>query len=178
MAQSLYLGHKYVDKKTSRERLALDVEDLLTHVFVCGATGSGKTVLGKIIIEEAALAGIPSILIDLKGDLSSLAVPLSNLDQSEIEPWIEARNAEERAAKAGQLLKFHKANLVRSELLVDDIRAFRRKADVRIYTPKSRMGIRLASPRAPAFDCAEIYESDQTFVNPPERGRLASSASR
>lgn len=168
MGKPFFLGHKYIDKKASRERFSLDSEDLLTHVFVCGATGSGKTVLGKILIEEAALAGIPSILIDLKGDLSSLAVPLSTLDQSEIEPWVEARNAEERAAKAGQLLKFHKSNLVRSELLVDDVADFRRRADVRIYTPKSRLGTPLSlSPLSrPAFDAAQMQaEEREVFVN-------------
>jgi len=30
--------------------------------------------MGKAIIEEAALRGVPSIMIDLKGDLSSMAL--------------------------------------------------------------------------------------------------------
>ena len=48
---------------------------LLKHVITIGATGSGKTVLGKIIIEEALAQNIPCILIDPQGDLCSLALP-------------------------------------------------------------------------------------------------------
>lgn len=149
MSRNLYLGHRYIERKPSNERMQIDTEDLLTHVFICGATGSGKTVLGKIIIEEAAMAGIPSILIDLKGDLSSLAIPFAKLDRHDIEPWIEARSAEERNEKAVQALKNYKANMVRSELQVSDLSRFRQGVDVRIYTPRSLMGIPLSlSPLA------------------------------
>ncbi|MEK6864243.1 MAG: helicase HerA-like domain-containing protein, partial [Nanoarchaeota archaeon] len=49
---------------------------LLTKHFIClGSTGSGKTVLSKALIEEAAINGIPSIIVDPQGDLASLAIP-------------------------------------------------------------------------------------------------------
>lgn len=35
------------------------LSDLITHTFICGGSGSGKTVMGKAIIEEAALKGVP-----------------------------------------------------------------------------------------------------------------------
>ncbi len=54
----------------------LNPKDLNTHVFICGSTGSGKTVMAKILIEEALLRGIPVIAVDLKGDVSSLAFPI------------------------------------------------------------------------------------------------------
>ena len=38
------------------------------HVGILGSSGSGKTVMGKVILEECALAGIPSIIIDVQGD--------------------------------------------------------------------------------------------------------------
>ena len=47
---------------------------LKKHVSILGASGSGKTVLGKVVIEEAAIQGIPSIIIDPQGDLASLAI--------------------------------------------------------------------------------------------------------
>ena len=37
--------------------------------------GLGKTVLSKALIEEAAINGIPSIIVDPQGDLASLAIP-------------------------------------------------------------------------------------------------------
>ena len=43
-------------------------------VCVVGPKGSGKTVLCKIVVEEAVRCGIPVICIDPQGDLCSLAV--------------------------------------------------------------------------------------------------------
>ncbi len=51
------------------------LKNLVKHFVAFGGSGSGKTVLSKVMIEEAALNGVPSILIDPQGDLSSLAVP-------------------------------------------------------------------------------------------------------
>jgi DNA helicase HerA-like ATPase len=44
-----------------------------------GMTGSGKTGLCIGLIEEAAIDGIPSILIDPKGDLSNLLLTFPEL---------------------------------------------------------------------------------------------------
>jgi hypothetical protein len=43
------------------------------HVAILGTTGSGKTVAAKVLIEEAVLNGIPSVVIDPQGDLAQLA---------------------------------------------------------------------------------------------------------
>ena len=59
------------------EPIRLPEEDLLRHVVILGATGSGKTVLGKAILEEAVRAGIPVIAVDSQGDLASLAIAAS-----------------------------------------------------------------------------------------------------
>ena len=40
-----------------------------------GSTGSGKTVLSKVVIEEAAVEGIPVIAFDPQGDIASLMLP-------------------------------------------------------------------------------------------------------
>jgi hypothetical protein len=45
-----------------------------------GSTGSGKTVMAKAVIEEAALAGIPSLIIDPQGDLARLALGIDAAD--------------------------------------------------------------------------------------------------
>ncbi len=59
------------------EPVRIPEEDLLRHVVILGATGSGKTVLGKAIIEEAVRVGIPVIAVDSQGDLASLAIAAS-----------------------------------------------------------------------------------------------------
>ena len=66
----LHLG---VDPATGAPVL-LPEAALLRHVVILGATGSGKTVLGKAILEEAVRAGIPCIAVDAQGDLASLAL--------------------------------------------------------------------------------------------------------
>ena len=56
------------------EAIRLPEEDLLRHVVILGATGSGKTVLAKAILEEAVRAGVPVIAVDSQGDLASLGL--------------------------------------------------------------------------------------------------------
>ncbi|MDR1309813.1 MAG: DUF853 family protein [Deltaproteobacteria bacterium] len=57
-------------------RLAsVKADDLTRHVAIFGGTGSGKTVLMRRIVEEAALAGVPSVVIDISGDLCLLGQP-------------------------------------------------------------------------------------------------------
>jgi hypothetical protein len=46
--------------------------DLARHVIIRAGSGGGKTVLVKRMVEEAALCGIPSIVIDTAKDLSML----------------------------------------------------------------------------------------------------------
>ncbi|HKZ39464.1 MAG TPA: helicase HerA-like domain-containing protein, partial [Candidatus Hodarchaeales archaeon] len=51
----------------------------LRHALILGASGSGKTVLGKVILEEMLLGGNSALVIDPQGDLCSLA--LENSEQ-------------------------------------------------------------------------------------------------
>ena len=74
-----YLGRHYdLKKKKSLPELVLyESKHLVTHGLVVGMTGSGKTGLCFDIIEEAAIDGIPSIVIDPKGDLGNLHAHVS-----------------------------------------------------------------------------------------------------
>ena len=56
------------------EPFSFDSELLRTHVAIIGSTGSGKTVAAKTLIEEATMAGIPSLIIDPQGDLGRLTI--------------------------------------------------------------------------------------------------------
>ncbi|MDR1165035.1 MAG: hypothetical protein LBO66_04025 [Deltaproteobacteria bacterium] len=53
-------------------RLELPLNALLGHVLVSGRAAIGKNVFIKRIVEEAALQGIPSLILDLSGDFSTL----------------------------------------------------------------------------------------------------------
>ena len=72
-------------------------DDLVTHGFIVGMTGSGKTGLGVGLIEECLNAGVPCLLIDPKGDLTNLCLTFPALSPADFEPWVNPSDV----AKAG-----------------------------------------------------------------------------
>ena len=96
---SFYLGKPYdAEAKAIKDGYVLyDSKDLTTHAVCVGMTGSGKTGLCVGVIEEAALDGVPSIVIDPKGDLANLMLTFPALAPADFRPWIN----EDDAAKAG-----------------------------------------------------------------------------
>lgn len=68
---SLPLGKRVIAGKET-QTLSLSLSDLKQHVLILAGSGSGKTVLIRRILEEAALERIPSIVIDCANDLSRL----------------------------------------------------------------------------------------------------------
>src|SRR5215217_4145650 len=73
---------------------ALPSSDLTTHGVIVGMTGSGKTGLGIVLIEEALSAGIPCLLVDPKGDLTNLCLTFPDLAPSDFRPWINDGDAQ------------------------------------------------------------------------------------
>ena len=106
------------EDKTPLESFRLPAQDLLTHMFICGVTGSGKTVLGKAVIEEAALMGIPSIVIDLKGDLSSLGLVFPSADPEDFVPWVEVARDRDPAQEAKRVADEYQTNLQMHSLML------------------------------------------------------------
>lgn len=84
----LLLGVRPGKPPARTEPVRVDPSELVRHVAVFGAAGSGKTVLAKRIVEEAVLAGVPVIAFDVQGDILQLAKPL---DDAEIDPALRAR---------------------------------------------------------------------------------------
>src|SRR6188768_4566521 len=78
--------------------LLYDSRDLTTHAVCIGMTGSGKTGLCLSLLEEAALDGVPAIVVDPKGDLGNLLLTFPNLAPADFEPWVDAGEA----ARKGQ----------------------------------------------------------------------------
>lgn len=95
-----YLGKIYdlKDRKILEDQLTYDPPDLNTHAIVTGMTGSGKTGLCIGLLEEAALQGIPALIIDPKGDLTNLVLTFPDLSPSDFEPWID-KNSVRREGK-------------------------------------------------------------------------------
>src|ERR1700704_5216018 len=90
------LGAFYLGKRKDDGQLLLyDSSDLVTHAVCVGMTGSGKTGLCIGLLEEAAIDGIPALVIDPKGDLANLLLTFPALQPADFRPWVnedDARN--------------------------------------------------------------------------------------
>lgn len=69
--------------RVHNEEITLPTSVFNRHIGLVGQTGSGKTVGLKVLIEEAALSGIPSVVIDPKGDLAQFIIEndISDIEQ-------------------------------------------------------------------------------------------------
>src|SRR5437868_2328848 len=141
-----YLGKGYdIESRTARSDLVLyDSQDLTTHAVCVGMTGSGKSGLCLALLEEAAIDGIPAIVIDPKGDLANLLLTFQELRPQDFEPWVnadEARNQGlDRAAFAAKQAELWKNGLASWQEDGDRIARLRAAADFTIYTPGSDAG--------------------------------------
>lgn len=72
--RSLILGGAMLDGETcSNSLIKLPLKTLNRHGLIAGATGSGKTKTLQILAEQLSLEGVPTLLMDIKGDLSGIA---------------------------------------------------------------------------------------------------------
>src|SRR4026209_507565 len=95
---AFYLGRSYdqIEKKLGESLVLYDSRDLVTHAVCVGMTGSGKTGLCISLLEEAAIDGIPSIIIDPKGDLTNLFLTFPDLKAEDFAPWINEEDAQKK----------------------------------------------------------------------------------
>jgi|Deesub1362A_J573_1020465.scaffolds.fasta_scaffold00778_2 hypothetical protein len=158
-AGKFYIGREYdLGRREIEERPVLyDPDDLTTHGVVVGMTGSGKTGLCIDILEEAALNGIPALLIDPKGDIANLLLHFPQLRPEDFQPWVDPDQAR-REGKSVEQLAQETAKLWRNGLADWDIDGqriarVRQAAVYSVYTPGSEAGLPisiLSSLRAPA----------------------------
>jgi len=167
--EGLFLGNQYNmvggRKYEAEKKYYKPLSDLLTHVFICGITGSGKTVLGKIIVEEAALRAIPTIIVDLKGDLSSLGLIIRTPD--DLKMWVKAKDEELKETKIREIYRRHYEKLIAFGITREKVEEFYNKIDFRVFTPRSKKGIQLgfASPLgAPPYPI-EMYKANKEDFN-------------
>jgi hypothetical protein len=142
-----YLG-KRVDAATravTDDLVLYDSRDLVTHALCVGMTGSGKTGLGVAVIEEAAIDGVPVIVIDPKGDLTNLLLTFPSLAADDFAPWVnqdDARRAGKSTAEfaAEQAARWSEGLAQWGE---DGARIQRLKdaADFMVYTPGGTAGV-------------------------------------
>ena len=74
-AGQILLGHRLMGELLSTQQTTIPLSALRKHGAVFAGAGSGKTVLLKRLIEEAALAGVPAVVIDCANDLAAIGDP-------------------------------------------------------------------------------------------------------
>jgi len=144
---TFYLGSPYdlTNKKRKDGLLLYDSKDLVTHAVCVGMTGSGKTGLCISLLEEAAIDGIPAIVIDPKGDLPNLLLTFPELKPQDFLPWINEDDAQKKnlspADYAAQQAELWKKGLTEWGQDGSRIQRLRDAAEFRVYTPGSNAGI-------------------------------------
>ncbi|MBZ0113068.1 MAG: ATP-binding protein, partial [Thermoanaerobaculia bacterium] len=145
-----YLGRPQAstDGKPAATPLLYDSRHLVTHGLCVGMTGSGKTGLGIGLLEEAAIDGIPALVIDPKGDMGNLMLTFPDLAPADFEPWVDPAEADRKGLTRSELAETE-AEKWRKGLAEwgegpDRIRRLRDAVDVTIYTPGSTAGVPLA----------------------------------
>ncbi len=145
--EGLYLGREY-DPSTGTvtdRPVFYPSRHLTTHAIILGMTGSGKTGLGIVLLEEALLAGIPIIAVDPKGDLTNLLLTFPGLSPEEFAPWVDAeaarregRSVEEVAAAEARRWR---EGLAQWGIGPERIARLRERAEFVLYTPGSGAGV-------------------------------------
>jgi hypothetical protein len=144
---AFYLGRPYdlKEKKPGAGLVLYDSKDLVTHAVCVGMTGSGKTGLCVALLEEAAIDGIPSIIIDPKGDLANLLLTFPELSTADFAPWVNEEDAQKKNLSTNEYAtsqaEFWKKGLADWGQDGARIKRLREAADFRIYTPGSNAGI-------------------------------------
>lgn len=143
---AFYLGRP-VDLQTGESPdtpLLYDSKDLTTHAVCIGMTGSGKTGLCIGLLEEAAIDGIPAIVIDPKGDIGNLLLQFPDMRPSDFRPWINEDDARTAGVSpddfAKQQAEFWAKGIADWGQDGERIRRMQAAAEFAIYTPGSSAG--------------------------------------
>lgn len=121
-------------------QLRLPAAHLVTHGVVVGMTGSGKTGLVTVLAEEALRAGIPTIMIDIKGDLPNLLLTFPDFDQGRWEPWLSRADAPLSSSALEQEMDRRRTALGAAGIGETELQQFCERSHVRLITPGSSVG--------------------------------------
>jgi len=132
-----------VDGSEGGKTLRLPAKHLVTHSVVVGMTGSGKSGLVIVLIEEALSAGVPTIVIDVKGDLPNLLLTFPSFDPGPIQPWVEAGGETDGATGTDSALQRSEERqkaLASAGIGEPELRKYCDKTSIRVITPGATAG--------------------------------------
>jgi hypothetical protein len=166
---AFYLGRRW-DPATGAatgDLVLYDSKDLVTHAVCFGMTGSGKTGLCLALLEEAAIDGIPAIVIDPKGDIGNLLLTFPELRPEDFAPWINEDDARAKgmtpAEYARAQAELWTAGLAKWGQDGARIRRLRAAADFAIYTPGSRAGLPVSILKSFAAPGAGVLDDPEAL---------------
>ncbi len=85
---SIVLGGAMLDGQAIQgTQVKVPLKTMNRHGLIAGATGTGKTKTLQVISEQLSEKGVPVLLMDVKGDLSGIAM------EGEEKPFITERHA-------------------------------------------------------------------------------------
>src|SRR5260221_1235027 len=142
---ALYLGStRPLDGAGAAADLRLPAHHLVTHGVVVGMTGSGKTGLTTVMIEEAMSTSIPVLVIDVKGDLPNLLLAFPDFDPGRFMPWVEGCAAPDDTRSPEEIAKTlceqRRTGLEAWRIGAPELARFSSKTEVRVITPGSSAG--------------------------------------
>jgi hypothetical protein len=124
--------------------VALPAQHLVTHGVIVGMTGSGKTGLVTVMVEEALRNRVPVLVIDIKGDLPNLLLSFPSFSPQVLEPWIEpqasALDTLSSFEVAQKLAAEREQSLAAWSIGQGELAAYHKSTAMRVITPGSSAG--------------------------------------
>lgn len=152
----------------------LPAHHLVTHGVVVGMTGSGKTGLLTVMLEEALRSHVPSLIIDVKGDLPNLLLNFPSFAAEHFEPWASsaASPSDPRSTEEIALALAHerREQLTPWDITEETLQDYARTTDIRVITPGSTAG-------EPLHILSAFTRHDNTWEEDPETALTSLSAS-
>lgn len=171
--QSLYLGATCPLSGNGGTKCMLAAHHLVTHSVIVGMTGSGKTGLATVLVEEALRAKVPVLVIDVKGDLPNLLLAFPSFAATEFHPWIDASRSpsDDRSSEqiAQELARERAEGLTAWGIGEQELAEFRAKTQLRVITPGASAGELL-------HVLSSLERRSERWQSDPESARTALSA--
>jgi DNA helicase HerA-like ATPase len=164
---------RHLDGTHGGGNLGLPAHHLVTHGVVVGMTGSGKTGFVTVLIEEAARAGVPTLVIDVKGDLPNLLLAFPDFAPARLEPWLEldrdTLTPDALAALVRERSDERRSALAEAGIGERELSAYAAAIDVRVLTPGGSAG-------EPLHMLSSLERGSDRWKSDPESARDALSA--
>lgn len=147
--QRLYLGREFDLQRGAADDtpVSINSRELTTHAVCLGMTGTGKTGLGVVVLEEVLMQGVPCIILDPKGDITNLALNFPDLAAADFLRWLDADEAHRQSvtpeAQAERVAARWREGLTQSGVPLERVRTLSERATFDVYTPGSEAGIPL-----------------------------------